>query len=667
VSVFDLVAPYEPTGDQPQAIEELVSGLEAGERYQTLLGVTGSGKTYTMANVIARTGLPTLIISHNKTLAAQLYGEFRGFFPHNAVGYFVSYYDYYQPEAYVPTTDTYIEKDATINEDIDRLRLKSTADLLGRKDVVIVASVSCIYGLGDPKSFRGLMVSVDRGAELSRDALLRALVDIQYDRNDVDLRRGTFRVRGDVVEVFPAYEQHALRIELFGDEIDVIKEIDPLTGKTTATRDQVAIYPAKHFVTSRDRLERALGEIERELDVRQAALHKEGRLLEAERIWQRTRFDMEMMREVGYCPGIENYSRFMDGRAPGTPPNCLLDYFPDDFLMIIDESHVTVPQIGAMYVGDRNRKQTLIDYGFRLPSALDNRPLRYEEFEKKIARCVFVSATPGDHEMEVTDGVFVEQVIRPTGLVDPGIVIRPVEGQMDDLLGEVRARAERKERVLVTTLTKRMAEDLTDYFAEMGVRVRYIHADVDAIERVKLLRGLRLAEFDVLVGINLLREGLDLPEVSLVAVLDADKEGYLRSSRSLIQTAGRAARNVEGTVIFYADRITGSMQAALDETNRRRAKQLAYNQEHGITPRTISRKVDEIMSITSVADARVDPEGAVHESPEEAMRITGLDREEMIRKLVDEMYDAAKNLEFEKAASLRDRIDELGGQLGGDA
>jgi len=643
-------------GDQPQAIAELVRGLERNESHQTLLGVTGSGKTFTIANVIAQCGRPTLVISHNKTLAAQLYGEFRGFFPHNAVGYFVSYYDYYQPEAYVPATDTYIEKDATINEDIDRLRLKATADLLSRDDVIVVASVSCIYGLGDPGSFRGLMVDVEKGSALRREDLLHGLVAIQYARNDVELRRGTFRVRGDVVEVFPAYEEAAVRIELFGDEIEAIKDIDPLTGRTLGLRERIAIYPAKHFVTSRDRLEAALRTIAAELEERHTALLREGKLLEAERLFTRTRFDMEMMREVGYCPGIENYSRHLDGRAPGTPPHTLLDYFPRDFLLIVDESHVTLPQVRAMFVGDHNRKSTLVEYGFRLPSAKDNRPLTFAEFEERVSRTIYVSATPGDYELERTGGVISEQIIRPTGLLDPEIEVRPVEGQMDDLLEQVRQRAARHERTLVTTLTKRMAEDLTDYFAEMGVRVRYIHADVDAIERVKLLRGLRLAEFDVLVGINLLREGLDLPEVSLVAILDADKEGYLRSERSLIQTAGRAARNAGGTVIFYADRVTGSMEAAMRETQRRRVKQLAFNEAHGIVPRTVKKDLAEILAATSVADAKLHEDEPVVSLPKGA---EGMDRADLLERLTREMLDAAEKLEFEKAASLRDRIYEL--------
>jgi excinuclease ABC subunit B len=655
---FQLVAKYSPTGDQPEAIRRLVGGLRAGERFQTLLGVTGSGKTFTIANVIAEHGLPTLVVSHNKTLAAQLYGEFRSFFPNNAVGYFVSYYDYYQPEAYVPATDTYIEKDATINEDIDRLRLKATADLIARRDVVIVASVSCIYGLGNPESFQGLRLFVNRGQEMAREQILRALVDIQYNRNDIELRRGTFRARGDVVEIFPAYEEHAVRIEMFGDEIESISEIDPLTGKTLAGRERIVVYPAKHFVISRPRLEQALETVGAELESRHAALLRDGKLLEAERLLTRTRFDLEMLREVGYCPGIENYSRHLDGRPAGTPPHTLMNYFPDEFLLIVDESHVTIPQVGAMFVGDRSRKSTLVEYGFRLPSALDNRPLRFEEFEARIHQAIFVSATPADYELERSGGVIVDQVIRPTGLVDPEIEVRPVAAQMDDLLEEVRQRAARRERVLVTTLTKRMAEDLTDYFAEMGVRVRYIHADVDAIQRVQLLRGLRLAQFDVLVGINLLREGLDLPEVSLVAILDADKEGYLRSERSLIQTSGRAARNVNGKVIFYADRVTPSMAAAIRETERRRQKQITYNVEHDITPRTVFKSLDEIRAQTSVADAKE----IYAEADEVAEWIPELDRlegEALIQRLTDEMLRAADALEFEKAASLRDRIDEI--------
>ncbi len=657
-SPFRLVAPYEPFGDQPAAIEELAEGLRRGEKHQTLLGVTGSGKTFTIANVIARLGLPALIISHNKTLAAQLYGEFKSFFPQNAVGYFVSYYDYYQPEAYVPATNTYIEKDASINDDIDRLRLLATSDLLSRDDVIIVASVSCIYGLGSPDTFRRLMLMLEKGQTIPREGILEKLVEIQYTRNDVDFRRGTFRVRGDVVDVWPAYDQIATRIELFGDEIEGLTQVDPLTGRTLRRLDRAAIYPAKHFLTTPDRLEEALKRIQTELDERVSWFEQEGKLLEAQRLSSRTRYDLEMLREVGYCPGIENYSRHLTLRGPGERPECLIDYFPEEFLVIIDESHVTVPQIGGMYEGDRSRKQTLVDFGFRLPSALDNRPLRFDEFEKLVPRQIYVSATPGEFELQKTAGVIVEQVIRPTGLVDPCTSVRPVANQIDDLLGEIRKRVERKERVLVTTLTKRMAEDLTDYLAEMAVRVRYLHSDIAAIERVEILRSLRLGEFDVLVGINLLREGLDLPEVSLVAILDADKEGFLRSERSLIQTAGRAARHLKGEVILYADQVTGSMRRALDEMNRRRAKQVEFNSEHGITPRTIVKTIEEVMRATSVADAAQEVEEE-REVDALADALRDLDRAEIVRLLKAEMAKAAKRLEFEKAASLRDRIEEL--------
>jgi len=634
----------------------LTEGLNSGSRFQTLLGVTGSGKTFTMANVIKRIGLPTLIISHNKTLAAQLYGEFRSFFPHNAVGYFVSYYDYYQPEAYVPQTDTYIEKDASINDDIDRLRLSATSNLLEREDVIIVASVSCIYGLGSPNEFRRQMVFLEEGMRIEREEILRRMVAIQYERNDVEPVRGTFRVRGDVVEVFPAYENTLTRIETFGDTIERISEVDPVTGKVILHKERLALYPAKHFLTSRDTLERALQSIEEELAARLEELKREGKLLEAERLRTRTRYDMEMLREIGYCPGIENYSRHLSGRKPGERPFCLIDYFPDDFLLFVDESHVTIPQVRGMYNGDRARKQTLVDFGFRLPSALDNRPLKFEEFESLLKRVVFVSATPGDYELERSKGVVVEQLIRPTGLVDPKIEVRPTEGQIDDLLGRIRRRVKRKERVLVTTLTKRMAEDLTDYLLEMGVKVRYIHSDIEAIERVEILRGLRLAEFDVLVGINLLREGLDLPEVTLVAILDADKEGFLRSERSLIQTAGRAARHVRGEVVLYADRVTESMARAIAETNRRREKQIEYNREHGIEPRSVRKSIEEIMRVTAVADAG---EAMESKPPGPAASALGEDRERTILALEQEMLEAARNLEFETAASLRDRIEEL--------
>jgi len=657
MSGFELTSSYFPTGDQPQAIDQLMEGLKGDGRFQTLLGVTGSGKTFTIANVIAQLGLPTLVISHNKTLAAQLYGEFRAYFPHNAVGYFVSYYDYYQPEAYLPATDTYIEKDTSINEDIDRLRLKATADLIARDDVIIVASVSCIYGLGDPESFQGLMLLVEAGQTIPREIILRRLVDIQYSRNDMTLGRGTFRVRGDVVEVYPAYEEHGVRIEMFGDEVESIHEIDPLTGKKLHTRDRMAIYPASHFVVARQRVEDAVKSIQAEFDETHARLLKENKLLEAQRLSMRTRYDLEMLREMGYCPGIENYSRHLSGRRAGEPPATLLDYFPDRFLIVVDESHVTIPQIRGMYLGDRSRKENLVDFGFRLPSALDNRPLRFDEFESHVHQAVFVSATPAEYEIEKSHGVIIDQVIRPTGLIDPEIQVRPIEGQIDDLLEEIKQRTEKRERVLVTTLTKRMAEDLTDYLGEMGIRVRYLHADVDAIERVRLLRGLRLAEFDVLVGINLLREGLDLPEVSLVAVLDADKEGFLRSETSLIQTAGRAARNVNGKVIFYADRITKSMGAAIRETERRRERQVDYNTEHGITPRTVPKSLEEIRAATFVADAKDDKD--VDEAAEIVGGLDHLDKEALIAQLTREMLRAADELEFEKAASLRDRIEEI--------
>ncbi|MCC6350811.1 MAG: excinuclease ABC subunit UvrB [Candidatus Eisenbacteria bacterium] len=659
---FQLTAPYPPGGDQPQAIEELVAGLRAGHRHQTLLGVTGSGKTFTIANVIARYGRPALVLSHNKTLAAQLYGEFKQFFPANAVGYFISYYDYYQPEAYVPATNTYIAKDASINDDIDRLRLQATSMLLERDDVVIVASVSSIYGLGTPDDWKGMRVNLAAGEPLRRRELLEQLVAIQYTRNDVEPRRGTFRVRGDVVEVHPAYEDHAIRIELEDDLVTRIRAVDPLTGRSVRSMDRLALYPAKHFVTPEDRLRAALGSIRSELREQLARLRAEGRLLEAQRLQQRTEYDLELLASVGTCPGVENYSRHLAGRAPGERPGCLLDFFPrnargePDFLLVVDESHVTIPQIGAMYEGDRSRKTTLVNFGFRLPSALDNRPLRFSEFEEQVGPAIYVSATPGDYELTKSEGVFVEQIIRPTGLVDPELVIKPVEGQVDDLLAEVRERVARRERVLVTTLTKRMAEDLTDYLGEMDVRVRYLHSDIDALERVEILRGLRLADFDVLVGINLLREGLDLPEVSLVAILDADKEGFLRSERSLIQTAGRAARNAGGRVIFYADHVTDSMGRAIAEMNRRREKQLAYNREHGITPRTILKSVEEILQATSVAD-----QIGRGDSREKATVADALAEgpEQLLARLEGEMLDAAKALEFERAASLRDRMDEI--------
>jgi excinuclease ABC subunit B len=604
VAEFNLNLPFELAGDQPQAVAELVSGFESGQDFQTLLGVTGSGKTVTMASVIAKHGRPTLIMSHNKTLAAQLYGEIKGFFPNNAVEFFISYYDYYQPEAYVPSSDTYIEKDSSINEDIERLRLRATSSLMEREDVIIVASVSCIYGLGDPREYRELMLVLEVGQEMGRRDILQALVRIQYTRNDAEFIRGTFRVRGDVVEIFPAYEEQGVRIELWGDEIERISRFDPITGDTIARMQRAAIYPATHFVTQRSTVEKAVVRIREELDERLLELRRNMRLLEAQRLEQRTNFDIEMLLEIGTCPGVENYSRHLTGRAEGERPACLFDYFPDDFLLIVDESHASVPQIRGMFNADRARKLTLVEHGFRLPSALDNRPLKFDEWELMVSKAVFVSATPGDYELEQSGGIVVEQLIRPTGLVDPEVSIRPVKGQVDDLLAEIREREKRGERVLVTTLTKRMSEDLTDYLQEVGVRVRYMHSDIDAIERVEILRDLRLGKFDVLVGINLLREGLDLPEVSLVAILDADKEGFLRDTRSLIQTIGRAARNVNGLAIMYADRITGSMARCLEETDRRRETQRAYNKEHGIVPQTIMKSLEERMLTTRFADAR---------------------------------------------------------------
>src|SRR5881398_2034242 len=612
-AVFDLQAPFAPAGDQPKAIAELTRGLERGDRFQTLLGVTGSGKTMTVANVIRNFGRPALVLSHNKTLAAQLYGEIKSFFPQNAVEYFISYYDYYQPEAYVPTTDTYIEKDASINEDIDRLRLRATSSLMERSDVIIVATVSAIYGLGDPRSYREQMVTLTKGQKIPRDDILRSLVKIQYSRNDMGLERGTFRVRGDTVEILPAYEEQGVRVEMWGDEIERISKINPLTGDTIASLEKAAIYPAKHFVTSRPTIERAVGLIREELVQRLSDLRASNKLLEAQRLESRTNFDIEMMLEIGTCAGIENYSRHLSGRSAGERPACLFDYFPEDFFVVVDESHVTLPQIAGMFNGDRARKLTLVEYGFRLPSALDNRPLMFDEFLALTPRAVFVSATPAELELQLSEGIVVEQIIRPTGLIDPQIEIRPVRGQVDDLLNEIRIRERKGERVLVTTLTKRMAEDLADYLQQVGVRVRYMHSDIDAIERMEILRGLRLGEFDVLIGINLLREGLDLPEVSLVAILDADQEGFLRSDRSLIQTVGRAARNVGGTAIFYADRITGSMQRCIDETNRRREIQIAHNTEHDITPTTVSKSVDQVRFTTRVADARIEKEKRVAE------------------------------------------------------
>jgi excinuclease ABC subunit B len=660
---FELVSPFEPKGDQPKAIAELTEGLRSGLRHQTLLGATGTGKTFTMAHVIANHGRPALVMSHNKTLAAQLYGELKAFFPRNAVEYFISYYDYYQPEAYVPSTDTYIEKDSSINEDIERLRLRATSSLMEREDVIIVSSVSCIYGLGDPQEYRALMLTLEVGQEIKRKDILSALVAIQYARNDVAFERGAFRVRGDTIELFPAYDEQGVRIELWGDEIERISRFDPLTGDTIATLQRTAIYPAKHFVSQRPTVERAVVRIREELEVRLRDLRAQNRLLEAQRLESRTNFDVEMLLEIGTCTGVENSSRHIAGRAEGERPACLFDYFPEDFLVVVDESHVTVPQIGGMYNGDRARKLTLVDHGFRLPSALDNRPLRFPEWEELVPKAVFVSATPGPYELEKTGGVIVEQVIRPTGLLDPEVDIRPVRGQVDDLLAEIRDREAKGERVLVTTLTKRMSEDLTDFLMQAGVRVRYLHSDIDALERVEILRDLRLGRFDVLVGINLLREGLDLPEVSLVAILDADKEGFLRSGSALIQTVGRAARNAAGKAILYADRITGSMQRMIDETERRRELQIAYNEEHGIIPRTIIKSVEEIEISTRVADARMKQPARVAEAgPAYA---GGKDPELMVAELEREMKDAAAQLDFERAALLRDQLLELRAAMDG--
>jgi excinuclease ABC subunit B len=672
-TLFRLQSPFAPAGDQPRAIAELSAGLHRGDRHQTLLGVTGSGKTMTVANVLAEWGRPTLVLSHNKTLAAQLYGELKSFFPTNAVEYFISYYDYYQPEAYVPSSDTYIEKDASINEDIDRLRLRATSSLMEREDVVIVSTVSAIYGLGDPVSYRERMVALTKGQQIPRDDILRALVGIQYLRNDVAFDRGTFRVRGDTIEVLPAYEEQGVRLELWGDEIERISKIDPITGDTIATLDRMAIYPAKHFITNRPTIARASVAIRDELTARLAELRMQGKLLEAQRLEQRTNFDLEMLAEIGTCAGIENYSRHISGRNGGERPACLLDYFPDDYLVVVDESHVTLPQVRGMYNGDRARKLTLVDYGFRLPSALDNRPLVFDEFLQLVPRLISVSATPGELELELSEGVVVEQVIRPTGLIDPIIEIRPVKGQVDDLLHEIRSRERKGERVLVTTLTKRMSEDLTDYLQQMGVRVRYMHSDIDAIERMEIVRGLRLGEFDVLVGINLLREGLDMPEVSLVAILDADQEGFLRSDRSLIQTIGRAARNLHGMAILYADRITGSMQRAIDETDRRRTIQRDHNTAHGIVPRGVMKSVDEVRFITRVADAREEGEArerrdAKHAPTKRLAADSAPRSREELETLVGElevaMREAATALDFEAAARLRDQLFEVRTALG---
>ena len=651
--VFKLKAPYQPTGDQPQAIAELVKGFKEGNQFETLLGVTGSGKTFTMANVIAQLDRPTLIIAHNKTLAAQLYGEFKEFFPNNAVEYFVSYYDYYQPEAYVPSSDTYIAKDSAINDEIDKLRLSATMALTERRDVIIVASVSCIYGLGSPTDYQNMVISLRPGMEKDRDELMAKLIEIQYDRNDMDFHRGTFRVRGDVVEVIPANaEDMAIRIEFFGDEIDRITEIDILTGEIKDELKHAAIFPASHYVVDRENINRAIKAIEEELDDRVKEFKRQDKLLEAQRIAERTNFDIEMLKETGFCSGIENYSRHLAGLAPGQPPYTLIDYFPDDFIIMIDESHKTVPQIGGMYNGDQSRKSTLVDYGFRLPSAKDNRPLNFEEFESKMNQVLFVSATPGIYEEE-HELLRAEQVIRPTGLLDPEVEVRPVEGQIDDLIGEVNKEVAKKNKVLVTTLTKRMAEDLTDYMREVGIRVKYLHSDIDTLERTEIIRDMRLDVFDVLVGINLLREGLDIPEITLVAILDADKEGFLRSEISLIQTIGRAARNAEGHVIMYADMVTDSMRMAIDETGRRREIQMKYNKEHGITPRTIKKAVRDLISISQKADTS---EMRMDKEPESMSR---QELEKTVADVTKKMKKAAAELNFELAAELRDRLIEL--------
>ena len=650
---FELISKYQPAGDQPEAIHQLVDGGVGGKKAQILLGATGTGKTYTVSNLIKEVNKPTLIIAHNKTLAGQLYGEFKEFFPNNAVEYFVSYYDYYQPEAYVPSSDTYIEKDSSINDEIDKLRHSATSSLLERNDVIVVASVSCIFGLGSPIEYAKQVVSLRVGMEKPRDQLLKEMIDIQFERNDIDFQRGRFRVRGDVVEIFPASrDERALRIEFFGDEIDRIREVDALTGEILGETEHVSSFPATHFVTNEDHMEHAIASIQKELEDRLAVLRSENKLLEAQRLEQRTNYDIEMLREMGYTSGIENYSRHMDGRKEGEPPYTLLDFFPDDFLIVIDESHVTMPQIRGMYNGDRARKQMLVDYGFRLPSALDNRPLRLEEFEEHVNQIVYVSATPGPYEHEQTDTV-IQQIIRPTGLLDPVVEVRPIMGQIDDLVGEINERVEKDQRVFVTTLTKKMAEDLTDYFKELGIKVKYLHSDVKTLERTEIIRDLRLGEFDVLVGINLLREGIDVPEVSLVAILDADKEGFLRSERSLVQTIGRAARNSDGKVIMYADKMTDSMQRAIDETSRRRSIQEAYNKEHGIEPKTIIKEIRDLIAITKVAEESGDYTTTSYED------MTREEKATLLLKLEKEMKDAAKALDFETAATLRDTILEL--------
>ncbi|OIP58502.1 MAG: excinuclease ABC subunit B [Ignavibacteria bacterium CG2_30_36_16] len=662
---FELVSNYEPSGDQPQAIERLIRGLREGEKHQTLLGVTGSGKTFTISNVIKEINKPTLIISHNKTLAAQLYSEFKSFFPKNAVEFFISYYDYYQPEAYVVGSDLYIEKDFSVNEEIDRLRLKATTALIeGRPDVIVVASVSCIYGIGAPQEYANQIIFLRKGEKIIRKKLLRELIDIHFVRNDIEFGRGTFRARGDVVEIIPAYQyEEAIRVEFFDDEIERLSIIDAVTGEVIREVESAPVYPAKYFVSNKEQVQKAIYNIEAELEERLKYFNKEEKYLEAQRIEQRTRFDIEMMKEIGYCSGIENYSRHMDGREPGTRPYNLFDYFPKDFLLVIDESHVTMPQLRAMYNGDRKRKETLVEYGFRLPSALDNRPMKFEEFQSLVNQVIYVSATPADYELEKCGGVFVEQVIRPTGLLDPPIEVRPIKGQIDDLIGEIRKRIILKERILVTTLTKKMAEDLSDYLDKIGIPVRYIHSDIDALERVEILRDLRLGEFSVLVGVNLLREGLDLPEVSLVAIIDADKEGFLRSERSLMQTAGRTARNVNGKVIMYADVITESMRKTIEETNRRRILQTEYNKQNNISPQTIYKSMEEIMSSTSIADVRKKEERenfSFTKVAEPVLKYMDNDqKKDLVDQLTEQMYQAAKDLEFEKAASLRDEINKL--------
>ncbi|MDL2057577.1 excinuclease ABC subunit UvrB [Limosilactobacillus reuteri] len=656
---FELVSEYKPTGDQPQAINQLTKGIEDGEKAQILLGATGTGKTFTISNVIANVNKPTLILSHNKTLAGQLYGEMKKFFPHNAVEYFVSYYDYYQPEAYVPSSDTYIEKDASINDEIDKLRHSATTSLLERNDVIVVASVSSIFGLGDPREYQNSVLSLRVGQEIERDRLLTELVNIQFDRNDIDFQRGRFRVRGDVVEIFPASrDERALRIEFFGDEIDRIREVDALTGEVIGDRDHVSIFPATHFMTNEEVMDRALPQIEADMKKQVKKFTDEGKLLEAERIQQRTTYDIEMMREMGYTNGIENYSRYMDGRKPGEPPYTLLDFFPKDFLLVVDESHQTMPQVRGMYNGDRARKQMLIDYGFRLPSALDNRPLKLPEFEKHVNQVVYMSATPGPYEMEQTDHV-AQQIIRPTGLLDPTVEVRPVMGQIDDLVGEINKRIEKNERVFVTTLTKKMSEDLTDYLKDMGLKVKYLHSDIKTLERTQIIRDLRLGKFDVLVGINLLREGLDVPEVSLVAILDADKEGFLRNERSLIQTIGRAARNENGAVIMYADTVTDSMQKAMDETKRRRTIQMKYNEEHHITPHTIIKPIQEAITVTKKATDETEADNSAEFTDKDFAKLDKEAQAKMLDELTEQMRSAARRLDFEQAATLRDTIMEL--------